>query len=79
MTTYLTQAKFIWHDTDTWHFILARVDIFFQWLEYLHFFYESASHVQDIQEITFVIIFLCFVIMKLELKRAFPPGYNESS
>ena len=38
----------------------------------VYFFSEkSSSHIQDIPEITFIIIFLCFVIIKLEQQRAF--------
>lgn len=49
-------------------------------MDRMHRFFseESASHFQDIPEMTFIILFLCFVIMELEQQRAFPPGYNES-
>lgn len=38
---------------------------------YIFFSEGSASHIQAIPEITFIIVFLYFVIMKLEQQRAF--------
>lgn len=40
-------------------------------LVYFFFPEESASYIQAIPEITFLIVFLCFVMMELEQQRAF--------